>query len=262
MNNKNKTKNYKQIDTIIFNLDGTLINSTQSYRRAIEVTVNNYLKGEYVTQNEINIIKGVLGYNNDWDTATALIMLIQQKIPKSAWGKTAHTYLPINRKSQLFKEIYNIFQTCFLGSKLYKELEQGTPPFPYNPGLITYQKSIVKKELIHKLKKSNYKIAIVTECPRAEVKIMLEAEGLYGKDYFEENNIIGQEDTKETNSYQERLLKAQEKMASKRPVYIGDTITDVEAAKNANMPCIYVGNQNNQSDDNYIINEILELFTK
>lgn len=249
------------IDAIIFDLTGTIINSRQSYLRVIELTVNNYFKSTVVTQGEIRRIKGVIGYNNEWDTSYALVTLIQNKIPLSEWEKEAQKILPIDQNDPLFRKLYNLFQTCYLGSELFKKLENGNPPFEYSPGLITLETSYVDKKLIRDIKKAGYKIAIATGCPYAEAIITLKAQGLIGEDYFTVDTVVSREDTDKLKPDPAPILEAKRRINAINPIYIGDNISDAEASRRANIPCIFLNDQYPAVNPNdTTINQILKMF--
>ena len=253
----------QKIDTIIFNLGGTLIDEEVSYRKVIELTVNNFMRQTAVTQVDIQILKSIPGFSNDWDTSFVLINLLRKRIPKSDWKVEAAKSLPIDRKSYLFKRIYDYFQTCYLGSELYKKLEKGRPPFPYDPGMISYTKTLVDPALIKKLKK-HYKLMIVSECPKAEIKIVLNNLGLLGSDYFEMKDVIAQKDVTKAKPDPEGLFAACKRAKAKSAIYIGDDMSDVEAARQAFMPCLYVGDQtsdmNTEEEYGAKINKLLQSF--
>jgi HAD superfamily phosphatase len=70
------------LDVIIFDIDGILINVSQSYRNAIRETVQIYLEKclglgkseqELVTHDDVTAFKLVGGFNNDWDLTTGLL---------------------------------------------------------------------------------------------------------------------------------------------------------------------------------------------
>lgn len=249
-----------QFDGIIFNFDGTLINTRGSYRQVVEMTVNNYMKQTVVDMNDVYRIKNIVGYSNDWDTTYALVKMISNKIPRGLWHLKATELLPINREDTLFKQIYAMFQTSYLGSEQFERIEEGQKaPFSYSPGLISMQQLYVDPALIKEAQKT-YKISIASECPRAELLLSLKQLGLYGKDYFTDTDLVTQDDVLKSLPNPEPLLKAKEMMKAEHPIYIGDTISDAEAANQANMAYIHVGNQNvRDGNEPVYINEILKL---
>ena len=59
-------------DALLFDMDGVLVDVTQSYRKAIQQTAQYFLKRK-VDMFEVNEIKKKVGMNNDWDATYALI---------------------------------------------------------------------------------------------------------------------------------------------------------------------------------------------
>lgn len=252
-------KNIK-IDAIIFDLTRTLIDISKSQEYVIEITVNNYLQKTAVTQSEIQLIKGVIGYNNEWDTTYAIVRLIKKRVPLQHWEKEAQKMLPIDRTQKLFKELYAMFQTCYLGGELFKKLENGNPPFPYDPGLMTYEKSFASKDLIASLKKKEYKLGIATGCPTAEALLMLAQIGLLGENYFEKQFVVGRDDVSYDKPDPAPLLEAKRRLKANNPIFIGDSISDAQSSRRANMPFILVANQVPGVYKDTLIDQIIQLF--
>jgi len=246
----------ESIDAIIFDVTGTTINMYGSQVYAIELTVNNYFKKTVVTQDGLRRSRRIAGYNNEWDTTYALVRMLEAEVPADEWVIEAQKLLPIDRSDALFRKVYAIFQTCYLGSELFMELENGVPPFPYSPGLITLERSFISKDLIRALKRKGYKLGIATGCPRAEALISLGNQGLMGKGLFEERYLVGLEDTLLSKPDPAPLLEAKRRLGAKNPVYVGDNASDVEAARRAGMPCLYVGDQDPEAEDS-VINRLI-----
>ena len=59
-------------DGLIFDMDGILVDVSQSYREAIRQTAGYFLKRN-VLMAEVDEIKSKVGMNNDWDASYALI---------------------------------------------------------------------------------------------------------------------------------------------------------------------------------------------
>jgi phosphoglycolate phosphatase-like HAD superfamily hydrolase len=71
------------MDILIFDMDGVLIDVSNSYRKTIQRTVHIYLetclgfeseKGRRVTEQDISLFKSVGGFNNDWDLTSGLLL--------------------------------------------------------------------------------------------------------------------------------------------------------------------------------------------
>jgi len=59
-------------DGLIFDMDGVLVDVSQSYRESIRQTASYFLKRN-VQMSEVDEIKNKIGMNNDWDVTYALI---------------------------------------------------------------------------------------------------------------------------------------------------------------------------------------------
>ena len=75
----------RNIDILIFDMDGVLIDVSRSYRKTIQRTVQIYLekclgfqknKEDWVTDEEISLFKSAGGFNNDWDLTSGLLLYL------------------------------------------------------------------------------------------------------------------------------------------------------------------------------------------
>lgn len=85
-------------DGLIFDMDGILVDVSQSYREAIRQTAEYFLKRS-VLMSEVDLIKNRLGMNNDWDA----------------------TYALINKQAFTYEEVKSYFQKIYLGGLIDKE---------------------------------------------------------------------------------------------------------------------------------------------
>ncbi|MCX8117303.1 MAG: HAD family hydrolase [Desulfobacterota bacterium] len=77
------------IDLLIFDMDGVLVDVSQSYRKAIQQTIGLYLeqclglKPIRVSNEEITLFKSAGGFNNDWDLTSGFLryLLSEFKLP-------------------------------------------------------------------------------------------------------------------------------------------------------------------------------------
>ncbi|MFA6269424.1 MAG: TIGR01548 family HAD-type hydrolase [archaeon] len=185
---------------LIFDIDGVLVDVSNSYRQAIAQTTE-YFTQQKVLSCEIQELKQQTGFNNDWDLTEALIKKRGGNIEK--------------------QKIIEKFQDLYLGAN-GKE------------GLIANEKWMLDKEILVELSKK-YLIGIVTGRPREEAFIPLRKAGL--EEYF--RVVVAMEDCvgkSKPNPFGINL--ALEKLGAKGTViayYIGDALDDVRAAKSAGI---------------------------
>jgi HAD superfamily phosphatase len=73
-----KSANY----AILFDMDGVLVDVTDSYRKAIQETVG-FFTGKKAQPEEIQKLKEHGGYNNDWDLTEAILLGRGKTAPKT-----------------------------------------------------------------------------------------------------------------------------------------------------------------------------------
>ncbi|MBP9820506.1 aminotransferase class I/II-fold pyridoxal phosphate-dependent enzyme, partial [Candidatus Woesebacteria bacterium] len=234
-----KPAQIKKYDAVIFDMDGVLIDVSKSYRKAIELTVNQVSQGKSISQNEVSLIKQVEGFNNDWDASYALTKLVNENVPRKQWAEFAKKLLPIDREDSLYKKMFEAFQTYYLGSKLFQERYQKQAPFMYLNGLISKEKCLIDPSLLDQLVRANYKLAIATGRPKFEAIEAITKAQLTR--FFSNKNIVALEDAAREKPAPDPLLEAQRKVRAKNPVYIGDSPNDILASLRAQMACISIG---------------------
>ncbi len=192
-------------DAVIFDIDGVLIDVSESYRQAIIRTVKQFT-GREISNDSITKLKQTPGFNNDWDVSFALCK--EMSDPKL-----------VDRTSPEYQQMKDYFQKQYLGELIQKE------------------KSLVELKTFEELLKRGLKFGVVTSRPREEALIALRTAGIIPK-YIKEENIVAQEDAPEKPS-PEPLLLAQKKLGAKNPIYVGDTSSDKLAAERAGFLFIY-----------------------
>ncbi len=200
-------------DAVIFDVDGVLVDVSKSYYEAIKRTASVFLRRE-VVDFEVDKLKSLEGFNNDWDVTFALVKGITN--PSE-----------IDRSSRPYKEIKEIFQGLYLGNE-------------NQPGLISNETLLISKKTLKKLKREGISIGVVTGRPRKEALIAL---GSLMGNYIQADNIVALEDCDEEKPSPKSLKKLIGKMLCRNPIYIGDNPSDVSAANSMGIPIAVVGNQ-------------------
>lgn len=219
-------KDYKNnslyTDGIIFDMDGVLVDVTNSYRQAIFKTVNSLLENQKITIEDINAIKKISGFNNDWDASYELIRLKSLSILKKDFPKYAKPLNAKTKSSKKYKNIVDVFQRFYLNLRSEEEL-------------------IINKQLLQNIIDKKIKLGIATSRPRTEALFAIKQFNL--ENYFDSKYIVAQEDARKEKPFPDPLLETQKRMAVKNPIYVGDTINDYLAAKSAGFPFVLVGNE-------------------
>ncbi len=187
-------KNIILPEVILFDMDGVLVDVSNSYRLAIKKTVENFSNKE-ITFKDIEAYKNRGGYNNDWDITEAILKNLRISVSRN--------------------EIIQIFQQYYLGNN-------------FN-GFIENEKWLLEKSTINKLKQ-NYKLGIVTGRPRIEAEYALKKAG-FDKDF---DVLITMEDVGGKDKPAPYGIDlALKKLQAKRAVFLGDNVDDIKAAINA-----------------------------
>lgn len=161
---------------------------------------SEFFLGREVSEKEVEEIKLSRGFNNDWDCTEEIIK---------------------NEKNIEKQKIIDKFQEFYLGEN-------------FN-GLIRKEKFLIKKDIIKILSKK-YKLAVFTGRPRIEAEFSLKKNEVL--QYF--SFIIAMEDVEKGKPEPDGLLKIKNGLKISNILYIGDSIDDLETAKNAGIGFIGV----------------------
>lgn len=222
---------------IIFDIDGVLVDVSNSYRTAIAKTAEYFTRQEVLSE-EINELKQQTGFNNDWDLTEALIKkrgvsVTYQKIV----DKFQELYLGVNGKEGLMRSINS--------SRALSQSEKG---------LIENEKWLLDRNLLEDLSKK-YLIGILTGRSREEAFIPLRKAG--AEKYF--SVIVAMEDCGgkgKPNPFGLNLVMEKLRVVDKaNSIYVGDVPDDMRAAKNAGMigiGCLPPQNKTNELKESLI----------
>ena len=255
-----------EIDAVIFDCDGVLIDVSKSYDQAIlkttQYVLENFAKINDVIDVDFKIIDGFKstgGFNDEVDlTYAAIISLVAAKklekdqtsfifdVIKNADSSgilSVEKYLEnqvdiSDIKKQLSypgvhheNPLYQIFDQLFYGPELYQKLFKNSSKFS-EPGLIEQDDVILNNSLIQKLqKKFDSKIAIVTgrgkESISYSLKTLLEKFDL-------KNSVFLEDESRElAKPNPQSLLDSIKGMNSVLTLFVGDSMEDFIMAKKA-----------------------------
>ena len=183
---------------LVFDMDGVLVDVTESYRETIQRTVEHFT-GRRTSREEIQDWKNRGGWNDDWALSTELI--------RSAGVKVE------------YQSVVDYFNSIFHGN--------GTD------GLILRERWIAGSGLFERLAE-RFQLAVFTGRLRWEAELTLNrcAPALRFAP------IIGADDVTRPKPAPEGLIKACEQCPAERRWYIGDTVDDARCAREAGVPFI------------------------
>ena len=188
-------------DTLLFDMDGVLADVSSSYREAIRLTAEYFL-GEKVEVKEIQELKMEGGFNNDW--------ALTQELTRR------------RGKDILFSQVKEKFQEFYKGSDY--------------DGLIDDEALILSREILDNLSR-RFNMGIVTGRPKDEALFFLKRNGI--DDIF--STVVALEDVGEKGKPDPYGLElAMKKLKGSKAIYLGDSVDDILAAKDAGMQAIGV----------------------
>lgn len=249
-------KNNIKVDGILWDMDGVLIDVSNSYRKAILKSVNYFLPSERkISELQVDEIKKIPGLNNDWDAAYILL----KKIKDNNFNiESSINNLSNTRNNEDYEELKKKFQEIYLGTKIFTKTYKINSYIKNSPhqGLISKEKLLISRETLISIKTKFTKMGIVTGRPKFEAKYTLNHNKI--SDCFD--LLVALEDTKKWKPDPEPILLAMNKMNIKSPIYIGDSINDCIAATKAKIKCLYIGKEKcgdfNFNDHKNLINFI------
>ncbi|GGN06119.1 TIGR01548 family HAD-type hydrolase [Halarchaeum nitratireducens] len=239
-----------QVDTVVLDVDGVLVDVADSYRRAIVESVER-VHGDTIAKADVQAFKDAGGFNNDWtlSDAAALYVLASREglamdvgaytdeIAKRGGGLDAaeavvESALDGDARERVYDawdpaELRAVFQALYLGSERYAEIEGGTPPVDAS-GFIADEPVIVTPETIDRLT-GEYCVCVLTGRPEAEAEIALARVGL---DVPAERRFT-MDDWEEGKPHPRALVALAERCGAESVAFAGDTLDDVETATNA-----------------------------
>lgn len=204
MVNGELTPNAPKTDVIVFDMDGVLVDDTESYRDAIIVTVGHFT-GREVTRELVQDYKNQGGWNDDW--------LLAQKI--------AHD-LGVEVEYGTLVEKFNQF---FFGS--------GQNGSNGGDGLILREKWLAHPGALERLGK-HFQLAIFTGRRRFEAQPTLDRCASHLR--FEP--MVCADHVANLKPAPDGLLKIAELAPGRKLWYVGDNVDDARCARAAGVPFI------------------------
>ena len=253
-----KLMNLSNVEGIIFDCDGVLVDITESYDETIRKTVKYVLESFAGITDSIDIdgkiidgFKATGGFNDEVDlTYVAILSLVAAKKTdkdqqETIWDvmnnchdiATAEKYIKADITSMIKKLEYpgktsllrQIFNELFYGPQLYKKIFSKDSEFS-EPGLIEQDHVILNNDLMRKLsQKFGIKIAMLTGRGLESVKYSLEK---YLEKFDIENSIFLEDMPRSlAKPNPVTLHQCFDAMNCKKIIYVGDSMEDLLMAK-------------------------------
>ncbi|MBX0302094.1 TIGR01548 family HAD-type hydrolase [Haloarcula salinisoli] len=237
-----------QVDAVVLDIDGVLVDVADSYRRAIVESVDR-VYGDTIAKADIQRFKNAGGFNNDWELtdAAALFVLTSRETDVNVAAFTdaiAETGGGLDAAKAVVRELLEenaeqvldawdprglreVFQTLYLGSELYRDLEGGEPAFDA-PGYINDEPKLVSEATLDALQE-RYAVGVVTGRPAAEADIAMDRVGLA----IPEEHRFTMDDWEQGKPHPHALLTLAERFDARQVAFAGDTLDDIQTAVNA-----------------------------
>jgi HAD superfamily phosphatase len=190
---------------LVFDMDGVLVDVTESYRETIARTVAHFT-GVEPTREEIQDYKNRGGFNDDW--------------------KLTHHIISSAGVAATLDQVVEHFQQLFLGNGA--------------DGLILRERWVARPGVLEKLNQ-RFRFAIFTGRPKAEVELTLNR--FAPKLVFDP--IIGMFEVANRKPAPDGLVEIRNASAGPKLYYIGDTPDDARCARAAEVPFIGVAAPSN-----------------
>ncbi len=190
---------------LVFDMDGVLVDVTDSYRETIARTVAHFTNRP-VTREQIQEYKNQGGWNDDW--------------------KLSHHMVTEAGIEVTFEAVRERFQQIFRGNG--------------DDGLMLQERWVARPGVLEKLS-IDFRFAVFTGRPKDEAAITLQR---FAPDLIFDP-IVTMEDVEQHKPHPEGLLRILEQHCDCKVYYVGDTVDDARTARAANVPFIGIAAPSN-----------------
>ncbi len=239
-----------EVDALVLDIDGVLVDVSDSYRRAIVRTVDQ-VYGTTIDRSEIQPFKDAGGFNNDWDVTDAAALYVLARSEGLEWSvdryadaiaergggveaarRALRESLPDTAVDRVLARwdpthLRRVFQALYLGSDLYRRLEDADPPLEA-PGFVHDEPVIITQATLATLT-ARYPVGVLTGRPAAEADLALERVGLE----VPPDRRFTMDDWDEGKPNPKALVSLADRFDACRLAFVGDTLDDIHTATNA-----------------------------
>jgi HAD superfamily phosphatase len=183
---------------LVFDMDGVLVDVTESYRETIARTVEHFA-GVQVTREQIQDYKNQGGWNDDW--------------------KLSHHIIGRAGVDVEFETVKQYFQELFLGNGA--------------DGMILRERWVAREGLLERLA-GRFRLAVFTGRPKEDAALTLRR--FAGHVVFDP--VVGMYEVERQKPAPDGLIEIARQSGGAPMFYVGDTVDDARAARAAAVPFI------------------------
>jgi len=183
---------------LVFDMDGVLVDVTESYRETIARTVEHFA-GVQVAPEQIQDYKNQGGWNDDWQLSHHIIGRAGVDVP--------------------FETVKAYFQELFLGDG--------------SNGMILRERWVARPGVLEKLI-GRFQLAVFTGRPKKEAALTLSR---FAADLVF-HPVVGMYEVENHKPAPDGLLQIAQQNPGAEMFYIGDTVDDARAARSARVPFV------------------------
>lgn len=259
-------------DAFIFDVDGVLLDTSTSFNQAVLLAVKTATGSNRFTKHFISTLKGIPGFNNDWNVAIAGAAWIESgdSVPFSEFVNRLNRYggglkalkKIISSLSVSFQQsITKLVMEAYGGTSACKQLYGFEPETIHIEGTWKNETAFISPEKIRPYLPIS---GIVSGRNRTEMDLAFK---LLGWEIPAQRVAIS-DDAQLDKPNPKKLISIINTMGSENPVFLGDTRDDMELVKNVvretgkQMDFCCVGNQNGINDFDYQVETVLQFFEK
>ena len=245
-----------QLEGLVLDIDGVVVDVSNSYRRAIVETVER-VHGATIDRAAVQQFKTAGGFNNDWELTSAAAMYVLAKRHGDAAVGDVDAFtdavatagggldgaravvcetLPCGASERVLAawdhdRLRDTFQALYLGADLYRTLETETgaePPPVETAGYIHDEPVVLTQSTAAAL--ADRPLGVFTGRPAAEAEIALDRAGLA----VPPARRVTMDDPEPGKPAPDGLCRLADQLGVDRIAFAGDTRDDVRAAVRAN----------------------------
>jgi HAD superfamily phosphatase len=190
---------------LVFDMDGVLVDVTESYRETIARTVEHFT-GTRIAAEKIQEYKNQGGFNDDWKLSHHIVSAAGVEVP--------------------FEEVKAHFQQIFHGNG--------------EDGLMLRERWVARPGALEKLNR-DFRFALFTGRPRWEAELTLKR--FAGELVFDP--VVGMHEVDNHKPAPDGLLRIIRDNPGCKAFYVGDTVDDARCARAARVPFIGIAAPSN-----------------